>query len=71
MKRVKLLIALVLTLATITWLVPAQVAAASPRVGADGCPIYMACMEFVGGGGSCAGFICNGKFICGTPVTLP
>ncbi|HLX08562.1 MAG TPA: hypothetical protein VKY89_11950 [Thermoanaerobaculia bacterium] len=49
-------------------------APASPAVAVQaaarpaGCPLYRACMEFVGGGCSCTGFYCNGRFICGTPL---
>jgi hypothetical protein len=64
-KRLGLLIVLTLTLATAFWLAPAPAAAAPP----PGCPIYRACMDFIDGGCSCAGFYCNGRFICGVPIS--
>jgi hypothetical protein len=71
MKHFRLLMALLLTLAAVSTLLPAQAASAAARSGpiADGCPIYQACMQFVGGGCSCTGFVCDGRFICGIPIT--
>ena len=68
MKRLGLLTVLALTLAMALWLAPAPAAAAAT---ADGCPLYIACMDFIDGGCSCAGFYCNGRFICGTPIQIP
>jgi hypothetical protein len=73
MKRFGQLIVLALTLTMAFWLAPAPAAAAAatrmPTVRPDGCPIYEACMQFVVGGCSCEGFYCNGRFICGIPIT--
>jgi hypothetical protein len=65
MKRTGMLFVLALTLMLAAWFVPAPAAAAPP----PGCPLYEACMDFVNGGCQCAGFYCDGRFICGTPLT--
>jgi hypothetical protein len=76
LKRTGLLIAIVLTIALVALGSAAPVAVAASgaqqasRAAANGCPLYISCMDFVGVGCSCTGFVCNGKFICGTPVQV-
>lgn len=67
MRRTTLLILLALTLTMALGVGPA----ARPAEAANGCPLYIACMDIIGVGCSCPGFVCNGRFICGTPIVPP
>jgi hypothetical protein len=58
-----------LFLAVTALLALAVVGIAAPKAEATTCPLYRACMETPEGQCFCTGFFCNGKFICGIPVT--
>jgi hypothetical protein len=71
MKRSGLLLAAMLTLGAVSFGLqgPAAASGSTGKVGTEGCPLYIACMDSITGGCFCTGFYCNGRFICGTPVT--
>jgi hypothetical protein len=72
MKRRGLLLAAVLILAAMSFGIQGPAAATTGsggQVQTEGCPLYIACMDSITGGCFCPGFYCNGRFICGTPIT--
>ncbi len=74
LSRSKLFVTFLLVLACVALLVPTRAVTATGFAnpvyeGARACPLYEACMQFEGGGCSCTGFVCNGHFVCGVPIT--